>query len=109
MTLALVHPRAVELPRTVSALERPCSLYLDHGSARPAVTQGHHAKPLYLQWRKWGEYRSAELVWLCGTCHDSIHAWLYWIMGERYQPPTPPLRAVRSAESTLAWFSDLAA
>lgn len=103
-----VHPRGLEAPRSASAAERPCELYLDHGSARPVVTQGHHVLPLYLQWRKWGEYRSEELLWLCGGCHDSVHAWIYHLMGERYQPPKPPARAVRRAELTVAWFREAA-
>lgn len=91
-------------PMSASALDRPCQMYLDHGSAQPAVTQGHHRKPVYLQNRLYGRIVDPELWWLCGTCHDNVHAWLYWIMGERRQPAPVPLRARREAEQTRDWF-----
>lgn len=81
-------------PALASAATRPCALYLDHGSAVPSVTQAHHVFPVYLQHRLWGEVRDRTLLHLCGTCHDNVHAWLYWITGERAHPlPTPPARA----------------
>lgn len=92
-------------PFGASALDRPCEMYLDHGSAVPAVTQGHHRKPVYLQNRLYGKIVHAELLWLCGTCHDNVHAWLYWLMGERRQPAPVPHRARREAEATFAWYT----
>lgn len=47
---------------TASALDRPCEMYRDHGSARPSVTQGHHIRPVYLQNRKYGEIRDGSLT-----------------------------------------------
>jgi len=80
-------------------------MYADHGSAVPSVTQGHHAHPVYLQNRVWGGIRDNDLLYLCGTCHDNTHAWLFWLMGERRKPdPIPPARARREAERTLAWY-----
>ena len=89
-----------------SAAVRPCEMYRDHGSATPSVTQGHHVYPVYLQNRKFGEIRIATMVWLCGTCHDNVHAWLYWLMGERSKPnPQPPARAKAQAQIALDWFT----
>lgn len=92
-----VHPRA-------SAADKPCSMYLDHGSSPPIRTQGHHIYPEYLQRRLWGKVSLTERIWLCGTCHDSIHAWLDHLLGEAYQPPNPPLRIKRHVEMVYAWY-----
>lgn len=92
-------------PLFASAAERPCEMYVDHGSAKPAVTQGHHVYPVYLQNRKYGKIVDGTLRFLCGTCHDSTHAWLYWIMGERKEPnPHPPPRAKALAQHALDWY-----
>lgn len=91
-------------PSTLSAATEPCALYRDHGSAEPVIVQGHHRHPAYLQRRLWGEVRDEELLWLCGTCHDSVHAWLYWLMGERAQPSATPPRARAEAQQTHEWF-----
>lgn len=92
-------------PMAASALDYPCAMYRDHGSARPSVTQGHHLHPIYLQNRKYGRIQDGELVWLCGTCHDNVHAWVYWLMGERKRPvPDPPLRAQAMARETVDWY-----
>lgn len=90
---------------TASALQRPCQLYRDHGSARPSITQGHHLRPVYLQKRKYGRVLYGDLMWLCGTCHDNTHAWTYWLMGERKKPtPHPPLRARALAQAVIDWY-----
>lgn len=92
-------------PIEAPAALKPCELYRDHGTARPSVTQGHHIRPIYLQNRKYGRIQDPELMYLCGTCHDNVHAWLYWIMGERKKPdPEPPARAKRQAWQTYEWF-----
>lgn len=88
-----------------SAFLRPCSMYVDHGSSKPVRTQGHHWRPEYLQQRLWGEVRIKDIIWLCGTCHDSIHAWLDWLFGEAYQPPTPPARLKAEAERVFKWYT----
>lgn len=91
--------------RTASAITHPCEMYRDHGSARPVVTQGHHAKPVYLQNRLYGKIVDGTLIWLCGTCHDNVHAWLYWILRERrFQPLGTPARAVAAAEKAMDWY-----
>lgn len=89
---------------TAPAAEKPCELYKDHGSSTPVITQGHHLRPEYLQKRKYGSVLDHEKVWLCGTCHDGVHAWLYWLMRERREPTLPPLRARVMAKDALDWF-----
>lgn len=94
-------------PITAPAAEKPCELYLDHGSSNPVITQGHHIFPVYLQNRKYGKIVIPDLMYLCGTCHDSVHAWLYWIMGERKKPSVPvPPRAEALAWRAYQWFHD---
>lgn len=100
------------LPFTAPASIQPCELYLDHGSARPAFTQGHHRFPEYLQKRLWGEIRNKEIIWMCGTCHDNLHGWLYMLMGEwrqTVQASEVPPRARALADSTLLWYKQNAA
>lgn len=95
------------LPITASAAERPCEMYLDHGSARPAVTQWHHLFPIYLQNRVYGHIELPDLAFLCGTCHDNTHAWLYWLLGERREPtPHPPARAKALAMKAYDWYTE---
>lgn len=97
-------------PVTASAADKPCELYLDHGSARPVITQGHHIYPVYLQNRKYGKIVHGDLMYLCGNCHDSVHAQLYYLMGERKMPTvTVPKRAQAQAQRAYNWFLDPAA
>ena len=97
--------------RTAPAAEKPCELYAHGtGGSQPSVTQGHHVFPVYLQNRKYGQIQDGTLIYLCGTCHDNTHAWLYWLMGERREPlPTPPPRARALAQRAYDWFNDVAA
>lgn len=95
----------IALPRTAPAALNPCQMYRDHGSSYPVRTQGHHRYPQYLQKRLYGSVTNTELLWLCGTCHDSIHAWLDYLLGEAYKPnPEPPFRIRTEAEYVFAWF-----
>ncbi len=103
--LTVVPDHYVPELRTAPAATHPCQMYLDHGSAQPSVTQGHHTRPVFLQNRKYGRIRDGSLLWLCGTDHDSLHAWLYYLLGERKMPdPLPPRRARRWAEEVYAWY-----
>lgn len=97
------------VPSTASAADKPCVMYRDHGSSFPVRTQGHHRYPQYLQKRLWGEVRDNTLIWLCGTCHDSIHAWLDWLLAEAYQPINPPYRLRIEAEFVHNWYQNAAA
>jgi hypothetical protein len=98
-----VEPSGVETQRKASAAEHPCSLVTYH-APQPVITQGHHIHPVFLQNRLYGKIVDSELKWLCGTCHDSVHAWLYWILGERIEPPYIGRAAKAEAERTFAWY-----
>ncbi len=91
-------------PRTASAVLRPCELYKYHAPV-PVITQGHHVHPVFLQNRVYGQIRDNELKWLCGTCHDTVHAWLYWLLGERAQPEGVGYSAKREAQATFDWYT----
>lgn len=74
------------LPLEAQATERPCELHRSHS---PVVvrTQGHHIFPVYLQKKVYnGRILHQDLLWLCGTGHDSLHAWLGYALGESYRP-----------------------
>lgn len=104
-------PDLILPPRTASASVKPCEWYTvgGHGSSPPVRTQGHHDHPQYLQRRLWGEVRIHTLRWSCGTCHDSIHAWIDWLLAEAYRPPVPPYRLRAEAERVADWYLTLAA
>lgn len=91
---------------TAPAQERPCQLRTYH-APEPVITQGHHRHPIFLQNRVYGQIRDTELMWLCGTCHDSVHAWLYWLLGERARPADPGYLARREAQTTLDWWTSV--
>lgn len=90
--------------RTAQASERPCQLHRYHWP-RPVRTQGHHRRPVYLQRRLYGRIVDNELLWSCGTDHDSIHAWLDWLLGEARKPdPEPGRRLKAEAQSAYDWY-----
>lgn len=96
-------------PQTARASERPCALYRHLVAPRPSRTQGHHRHPVYLQNRVYGHILDPELLWLCGLCHDSIHDWLSWRLGESREPlPHPSRRARAEAERAFAWYQETA-
>lgn len=98
-------PAGAEEARTAAAADHPCELYVDHGSAVPAVTQGHHVFPVYLQNRAHGRIVDGTLEWLCGTCHDNVHEWLSWLLNEAREPsPHPPPRAKVLAQQAFDWY-----
>lgn len=96
----------LELPRwTATAASHPCQLYAHHAAPRPTRTQGHHRFPEYLQRRVWGETRDGRLLWLCGLCHDSVHDWISWTLGDARKPDPEPGTAVRrEAQHAVALF-----
>lgn len=91
-------------PLTAPAFLRPCEMYRDHGSSLVVITQGHHVRPIFLQNRKYGRIQDGTLKFLCGTCHDSTHAWLYYLLGERQWPGDVPPRAKMLAQEAYDWF-----
>lgn len=89
------------------AEDHPCQLYAlsSHGSVKPARTQGHHRHPVYLQNRVYGRIQDGELLWVCGTCHDNIHEWLGWLLGESREPaPHPGRNAKAEAQAAYDWY-----
>lgn len=90
--------------RTAKAADKPCELYSYHAPT-PTRTQGHHRLPMYLQRRVWGAVENEELMYVCGTCHDNIHEWLGWLLGESRQPsPEPGRLAKAEAKRTYDWY-----
>jgi hypothetical protein len=95
----------VPTPRTAQAAEKPCQLYAHSDPPRPTRTQGHHRHPVYLQNRVYGQIRDPELLWLCGLCHDSVHDWISWLLGEARKPePEPGWKAKAEAQRTVDWY-----
>lgn len=91
-------------PREAKAADKPCELYTYHAPV-PSRTQGHHRHPVYLQNRVYGRIQDSELMWVCGTCHDSIHEWLGYLLGESRRPdPEPGRYAKREAQATYDWY-----
>lgn len=91
-------------PRTATAADQPCMVYKYH-APHPVRTQFHHTKPVYLQNRLYGEIRYGPELWVCGTCHDSIHEWLGWLLGESRRPnPEPGWTIKRIAQATFDWY-----
>lgn len=95
---------ATALPYEAKASERPCELLSFH-QPRPTRTQGHHIHPVYLQNRVYGKIQDTELRWLCGTCHDNVHEWLSYLLGEAREPSPHPGRAAKQlAYEAFSWY-----
>lgn len=90
-------------PATAFFTDQPCQLVAYH-APEPVVTEHHHQKPIFLQERLWGEVRFGPSLWVCSNCHEAIHAWLYWLLGERHEPPRIGRAAKAEAERTYAWW-----
>lgn len=91
--------------RSAQAADRPCELHRYH-SPKPSRTQGHHRAAVYLQNRVYGKIVIGDLLWVCGTDHDSIHDWLSWLLGEARKPDPEPGRLVKAeAQRTFEWYA----
>ncbi len=99
-----VFVKQVEQQRTAFFEEQPCMLVTYH-APRPVMTEFHHSKPVFLQNRLYGQIVYGGDVYYCSNCHDSVHAWLYWLLGERRKPPYMGWAAMESAQSTFEWYS----
>lgn len=104
--MTLVFTKRVEQQRTAFAAEKPCSLVAYHAPT-PVMTEHHHSKPEYLQKRLYGETRYGPDTWLCSNCHDAVHAWLYWLLGERREPPNIGRAAKAEAQRTFEWYQSV--
>lgn len=94
------HPAA----RKAFADEQTCELVTYH-APRPVMTEYHHQKPVFLQDRLYGRILYGPSLWVCGNCHDAIHAWLYWLLGEHRKPVGVGYAAKAEAERTFAWYT----
>lgn len=90
-------------PRKAFHAEHPCQLNAYHAPL-PVMTEYHHQKPVYLQNRLYGRIVYGPSLWVCGNCHDAIHAWLYWLLGEHKQPPYIGSHAKAEAQRTFDWY-----
>lgn len=90
-------------PREAFFLEKTCELVSYHAPI-PVMTEFHHTKPVFLQNRLYGKIVFPADKWLCSNCHDAVHAWLYFLLGERKQPPNIGRAAKAEAEATFNWF-----
>lgn len=97
------HGEIHQVPRTAFAPEQPCTLVSYH-APQPVMTEFHHSKPIFLQKRLWGEVRFGPDTWLCSSCHDAVHAWIYWLLGEWGKPPYMGRAAKAEAERTFGWY-----
>lgn len=94
-------------PLGATAYTHPCELYGYH-APRPSRTQGHHRHPRFLQDRVYGELRDNEVLWVCGTCHDNIHEWLFFLLGEEREPnPHPGRKAQAEAQKSYDWYKSV--
>lgn len=82
---------------------RPCELVTYH-APKPTITEGHHIHPVFLQNRLYGNIQDNELKYLCANCHDSVHEWLYWLLGARKRKPVVGRAAKLEASNTYRWF-----
>lgn len=71
---------------TAPAAEQPCELYVHNRSPLPVRTQAHHRFPEFLQRRVWGDELDGEIMWLCGLCHDAVHEWISYRLGQGRRP-----------------------
>jgi hypothetical protein len=69
------------------------------------ITEYHHTKPVFLQNRLYGAIEYGPDLWVCSNCHEAIHAWLYWLLGERKEPPNIGRAAKAEAERTFDWYT----
>lgn len=91
-------------PSTAFYMQKPCQLVSYHAPV-PVITEYHHTKPVFLQNRLYGQIVYGADLWVCSNCHESIHAWLYWLLGERKIPPSIGRAAKAEAERTFAWWT----
>lgn len=92
-------------PLTAFANVQPCQLVSYH-APKPVMTEYHHTKPVFLQNRVYGKIVYGADLYVCSSCHDSIHAWLYWLLGEHRQPEGVGRAAKTSAEATFKWYTE---
>lgn len=86
------------------ATDKPCALVGYHAPL-PVMTEHHHSKPSYLQTRLYGKVVYAADIYYCSNCHDAVHAWTYWLMGERQMPMNMGRNAKAAGQAIYDWFN----
>lgn len=71
----------------------------------PSMVEYHHGHPVYLQNRLYGRIVDGADTWACSNCHDTMHAWIYFLMGQRHTRPTHGGNAKARAVVTVEWFN----
>lgn len=106
--LNLINPTSlISEPVGSTAAIHPCELYGYH-VPKPSRTQGHHRHPQALQLKAYGEIRDNQLLWVCGTCHDNIHEWLDFLLGDAREPnPHPGKKARDEAQASYNWYKSV--
>lgn len=95
-------------PLTARADDHPCELYGTHWPV-PIRTQYHHSRPVYLQNEVYGRIVYPADFWVCGTCHDSLHEVISWLLEEGREPsplPGPRTKVRLKAAETVKWYKD---
>lgn len=85
------------------ATEHPCMLVTYH-APEPVMTEYHHSKPVFLQNALYGRIVYGPDLYVCSNCHDAIHAWLYWLLGQHRMPERIGRAAKAEAQRTLYWY-----
>lgn len=96
-------PIVIPAPAKAFAPDQPCQLVSYHAPT-PVMTEHHHQRPVFLQNRLYGRIVYGPSLWVCSSCHDAIHAWLYWLLGERARPPYIGRAAAAEAQRTYDWY-----
>ena len=96
--------RLIDNPLTAPFDDKPCELLKEHRPI-PTLTEYHHSKPVYLQNRLYGRIVYGADTYLCANCHDSVHEWIYWLMGERRAEPRVGYAAKAFAAKTVDWYN----
>lgn len=100
---AHAHAHEGTIPAKAFFGEQPCQL-ADYHKPHPVMTEFHHQKPVFLQNRLYGKIVYGPSLWVCANCHEAIHAWLYYLLGEHREPPYIGRLARLEAEKTYQWY-----
>lgn len=89
--------------RKAQFTEQPCAL-VNYHAPTPVITEYHHQRPVFLQDRLYGQIVYGPSLWVCANCHEAIHAWLYFRLGEHREPTYIGRAAKAEAERAYMWY-----
>lgn len=98
-------PQSLPTHYTAFAPDQECELVTYHAPL-PVMIEYHHTKPVFLQNYLYGKIVHGPDQWVCGNCHDAVHAWLYYLLGEHRKPPRVGRLAKEAAEKIYQWYTD---